>query len=156
MSLSKSLSIISLIVSLISCTASQKASKNIYGTWILKSVVTEGISSSPNSTFFDEANFSCFIGSEWKFNKGRRGSSFMLVDKRKDCPEITRRFTWEYKNSGTPALFFKRLNEQGEAMPNEAGFQYLLTESVASSMKIKQEVSINGQSGALIYNFVRR
>lgn len=137
------------------CTASQKASKDIRGTWILKSVITEGILNKPNVIFFNEVNFSCFIGSEWKFGKNGKRSMFTIADQQKECTVTTNLFTWKYTNSGSPAIYFNRVERSGKVLDRETGIQYLLTESTPTSMKLRQEVSINGQSGALIYNFVK-
>lgn len=148
--------IIAITLLLAGCTASQKASKNIQGNWLLKSVVSEGISSMPKTVFFNEVNFSCFIGSDWTFGKNGKRSKFIIVDQQKECTVPPRRFSWKYKDSGSPAIYFTRVEPDGRVLDIVPNMQYLLVENTPTSMKLRQEVSINGQSGALIYNFVKQ
>ncbi|HEX2682373.1 MAG TPA: hypothetical protein VHL77_00475, partial [Ferruginibacter sp.] len=42
--------------------------KDIRGEWVLQTITTEGITGVAKTTIFNEAEFGCFIGSEWQFN----------------------------------------------------------------------------------------
>jgi len=83
------------------CSVSKEFRKNrrlakengrlLSGSWVLQTVVIEGTNSKPKDKVFNEADFGCFIGSEWKF---KRYGSYTLVDKTQGCPQISRKFRW--------------------------------------------------------------
>ena len=61
-----------IVVSLfVSCSTSKQArtyQRTIDGNWQLQTVVTEGITGTVKVQLFNEADFNCFVGSNWNFN----------------------------------------------------------------------------------------
>ena len=77
------MAICSITVILTTCSTSKELRqmhRKIDGNWVLQTVVTEGASGKPKEKIFNEADFGCFIGSDWKFDRNNKGS-YMLVDK---------------------------------------------------------------------------
>jgi hypothetical protein len=135
--------------------AIRRMDREIKGTWILQTLVTEGTSVKPKDKIFNEADFSCFIGSEWKFNKD--DGIYTIIDQQKICPGVTRWINWSFQqNANAPASF--TLNWQADKKKGTgSGPKYNLTvlELNNSSMKLKQGILIDGQPAVLIFNFVK-
>ena len=95
--------------------AVRQMNHDIKGNWVLQTIVTEGTSAKPKDKVFDEANFSCFIGSEWKFSRKYNGT-YSIVDPQKICPEVTRGISWSIQeNTDAPASFtFNRSADKKE------------------------------------------
>jgi hypothetical protein len=152
--ISGSLIMISVLSACSGSKETRTTTRSIRGNWALQTIVMEG-SGKPRDKIFNEAAFSCFIGSEWKFAKNGIGS-YMLVDKEKTCPEIKRLFSWTYipaeVTPGTVQL--KRINEKNEPMDGET-FTLVITQLDNSNMKLRVEQLTDVNSAAMIYNFVR-
>src|SRR5690242_10046876 len=100
-----------------SCSVSKEArsiKKNINGNWILQTITTEGITSVAKTTIFSEAEFGCFIGSDWNFISNNSMGSYTIVDPKKECPSIKRLIRWSiYEPKDLPKEFqFKRLDDK--------------------------------------------
>jgi len=157
----KNFAIIAILSLLLNACSTSKAVRqmnhNITGTWVLRTVVTEGTSVKPKEKVFNEADFSCFIGSEWKFKKDHYGT-YSIVDPQKICPEVTRWINWLVnENANAPASF--TLNWSADKKTGiGSGPKYNLTvlELNGSSMKLKQGITIDGQPAAFIFNFVKQ
>jgi len=152
--------ICSLAVLMTSCSGSKELrqmNRKIVGNWVLQTVVTDGTSGKPKDKIFNEADFSCFIGSEWKFNRDGKGS-YMLVDKQKDCPQITRTISWTFTETpNTPeTITVKRFDANNNVMGDGPGFILVVNQLDNTTMKLKADVMIEGHTAGIIYNFVKQ
>jgi hypothetical protein len=141
-----------------SCSVSNEArsmKKNINGNWVLETITTEGISGVVKTKIFNEAEFSCFIGSEWNFIANNSMGSYTLVDKSKNCTPVKRYIRWSiYEPKDAAKEFqFKRLDENKNAMDNGNGYRLTVTELGNNNLKLKSEIVFDGHAGAIIYNF---
>jgi Lipocalin-like domain len=148
-------------VSFSACSVSKEArgmKKTINGDWILQTITTEGITGVTKTTIFNEAEFGCFIGSEWNFISNNSMGTYNLVDKSKDCTPLKRYIRWSiYEPKDLPQEFqFKRLDDKKNAMDNGDGYRLTVTELDKTHMKLKSEMVFSGHAGAIIYNFVKR
>src|SRR5690349_17061679 len=78
---------------LYSCSSSKEArgiKRNINGSWILQTVTADGITGIVKTKVFNEAEFGCFIGSEWNFSANNSMGSYTIVDAKKECPSVKR------------------------------------------------------------------
>ena len=147
-------------VLLISCSSSKELrqmDRKINGNWIMQTIVTEGTTGKPKDKIFNEADFGCFIGSEWKFNRDNKGS-YMLVDKQKDCPAITRNISWSFTETpnSPETITVKRFDDNNNVMNDGPGIILTVNELNKTTMKLKADVIIDGHSAGIIYNFVRQ
>src|SRR5438445_3449531 len=94
---------------LYSCSSSKEAravKRNINGNWILQTVTADGITGIVKTTIFNEAEFDCFIGSEWNFITNNSMGSYTIVDTKKECPSIKRSIRWSvYEPKDLPKEF---------------------------------------------------
>ena len=148
------------IVVLASCSVSKEARsirKSINGNWILQTVTLEGITGVTKTTVFNEADLSCFIGSEWNFISNNSMGSYNLIDKNKNCTPLKRFIRWSiYEPENAAKEFqFKRLDDKKNAMDNGDGYRLTVMEHGDNNLKLRSSVSVDGKSGAIIYNFVK-
>lgn len=156
-----SLIIILVTIFFSACSVTKEArsmKKDINGNWVLQTITTEGITGVVKTTVFNEAEFGCFIGSEWNFIANNSMGSYTLVDKKKECPSIKRFIRWSiYEPKDQPKEFqFKRLDEKKNAMDDGAGFRLTVVQLDNNAMKLRSEISFAGNPAAFIYNFVRK
>jgi hypothetical protein len=130
---------------------------DINGNWVLQTIVTEGASGKIKDKIFNEADFGCFIGSEWNFAKNNTGS-YTLVDKQKTCPEIKRNISWSFTEAkNIPVSFhFKRLDDKNNPMDTGDGFSLAITQLDKTAMKLKEDIMLDGHPASIIYNFVKQ
>ncbi len=141
-----------------SCSISNEArsmKKNINGNWVLETITTEGISGVAKTKIFNEAEFSCFIGSEWNFIANNSMGSYTLVDKSKNCIPVKRFIRWSIfePKDAAKEFQFKRLDDNKNAMDNGNGYRLTVTELGNNNLKLKSEIVFDGHAGAIIYNF---
>jgi hypothetical protein len=151
------IAILSLLLNACSTTkAVRRMDHDIKGTWVLQTIITEGTSAKPKEKVFNEADFSCFIGSEWKFWKKYTGI-YSIVDPQKICPEVKRWISWSFnENTYSPASFtFNWSADKKTGIGSGPKYNLTVLELSSTSMKLKQGIIIDGQIAAFIFNFVK-
>ena len=148
------------VVAFASCSVSNEArgmKKNINGNWILQTITAEGITGVVKTRVFNEADLSCFIGSEWNFISNNSMGSYTLVDKSKNCTQLKRFIRWSIfePENAAKEFQFKRLDDKKNAMDNGDGYRLTVTEVNSNTLKLRSDITVDGKSGALIYNFVK-
>lgn len=159
--LNSSLIIILIAAAFNSCSVSKEArsmKKDINGDWVLQTIATEGITGVTKTKIFNEAEFGCFIGSEWNFISNNSMGSYTLVDKSKNCTPVKRFIRWSiYEPKDLPKEFqFKRLDDNKNTMDNGDGYRLAVTQVDDNSMKLRSDIMFDGHAGAIIYNFVKK
>ncbi len=159
--LNSSLIILSLTFTLSACSVSKEArsmKKNINGNWVLQTIVTEGITGVVKTKIFNEAEFGCFIGSEWNFIANNSMGSYTIVDAYKVCPSVKRFIRWSvYEPKDAAKEFqFKRLDDKKNAMDDGAGFRLTVAQLDNKVMKLRSEITFAGKPAVIIYNFERK
>ena len=149
------------VTCLSACSVSKEArsmKKDINGNWVLQTITTEGITGVTKTRIFNEAEFGCFIGSDWNFVSNNSMGSYNLVDKSKNCTPVKRFIRWSvYEPKDLPKEFqFKRLDDKKNAMDNGDGYRLTVTELDDNHMKLKSDIVFDGRAGAIIYNFIKK
>jgi len=143
------------------CSVSKQArsmKKDINGDWVLQTITTEGITGVAKTTIFNEAEFGCFIGSEWNFIANNSMGSYNIVDNSKNCGTLKRYIRWSiYEEENVEReLQFKRLDDKKNAMDNGDGYRLKVKELDDNHMKLRSDIVFDGHAGAIIYNFVKK
>ena len=145
---------------LASCSMSKQARSyrnDIAGKWLLQTIVSEGISGSVKTVLFEEADFNCFIGSNWSFTAHNSLGSY-AIGASTGCNPIKRDIRWSiYEAKDEPKLLqFKRLDSKlKEVDANSGGFRFTIVELTATSMKLRSDITFEGKPAAFVYNFIR-
>lgn len=159
--LNNSLIVLLFLATFSACSVSKEArnmKKDINGDWVLQTITTEGITGVTKTKIFNEAEFGCFIGSEWNFISNNSMGSYTIVDNSKNCTPLKRFVRWSiYEPKDLAKEFqFKRLDDKKNAMDNGDGYRLTVTELDNNYMKLKSEIVFDGHAGAIIYNFVKK
>jgi hypothetical protein len=152
---------VGIVAMLTACSASKEGrgfKKDINGNWILQTITTEGITAVAKTVIFKEADFGCFIGSEWDFIANNSMGSYTIIDTKKECPSIKRFIRWSiYEPKDLPKEFqFKRLDDKKNPLDDNDGFRFKITQLDKKSMSLQSEINFDGHPAAMIYNFVRK
>jgi hypothetical protein len=159
--INSSLGILLFAFTLSACSVSKEArsmKKTINGDWVLQTITTEGITGVAKTKIFNEAEFGCFIGSEWNFINNNSMGTYTLVDRSGGCVPLTRFIRWTiYEPEGQDKEFqFKRLDDKKNTMDNGDGYRLKVVELDNGLMKLRSELVFGGHVGAIIYNFVKK
>jgi hypothetical protein len=152
--------LITAIMVFTSCSVSNEArsmKKNINGNWILQTITAEGITGVVKTRIFNEADLSCFIGSEWNFISNNSMGSYTIVDNNKNCTKLKRFIRWSIfePKDAAKEFQFKRLDDKKNAMDNGDGYRLTVIEHGDNNLKLKSDIVFDGHAGAIIYNFVK-
>lgn len=153
--------IIMITALLAACSVSKEARKmnrNINGDWVLETMITDGETGNIKNKIFNEADFSCFIGSEWNFTSKNNMGSYAIIDKQKNCPVIKRLFSWTFSEAKeVPSVFLlTRLDDKNNPVDKEARFSFTITQLDKKQMKLKADIVFEGRPASIIYNFEKR
>lgn len=145
---------------LASCTMSKEARgyrKTIDGNWQLQTVATEGIMGKVKVQLFNEADFNCFIGSNWNFNNGNSLGTYSITKTANECVAVTRNIRWSiYETKDEPKLLqFKRLDDKLKVMDDGNGFRFTIVQLDGNTMKLKSAITFENRPAAIVYNFVK-
>lgn len=162
MKLINSILIIALFAFTLNACSVSKEARNmkriINGDWVLETITTEGITGIVKTKIFNEAEFGCFIGSDWNFINNNSMGTYTLVDKSTGCVPLKRYIRWTiFEPEGQEKSFqFKRLDDKKNPMDNGDGYRLKVIELNNTLMKLKSELVFGGNTGAIIYKFVKK
>ena len=149
------------LFALASCATSKETrsfTKDINGSWQLKTIVTEGVTGKFKLDLFNEADFNCFIGSTWSFQADKTLGSYNIPANAVECPTISRNIRWSiYEAKDQPKIFeFKRLdNNMKEVDATSGGYRFTIIQLDNKTMQLRSDLSFEGKPANLVYNFVR-
>ncbi len=153
----------SLIVAIVlnSCTVSKEAGsikKKINGNWMLETITTEGINGKVTASIFNEASFTCFVGSSWNFMSGNSLGNYNINANGSLCNALNRTIRWSiYEPKGGEKQFqFKRLDEKKNPMDNGDGFRLEISQLTNTTMQLKSHILFEGNPAGYVYNFVKK
>lgn len=144
-----------------SCSTSKQArvlKNNIEGTWQLKTITTEGITGKVKAQVLDEADFNCFVGSTWHFNKSNNLGYYEISKNGNECAAIKRNIRWSiFDEDGTPKMLqFKKVDARYKDMEDgKAGYRFNILQTTDNTMQVKSDITFEGKTASFIYNFVR-
>lgn len=110
------------------------------------------------ASFFNEADFNCFIGSSWSFNDRNSLGTYTINKNGNECASIKRNIRWsvyEATAADPKLLQFKRLDEKYKEIDDGGGFRFTIVKLDDSSMQLRTDVNFEGKPVSFIYNFVR-
>ncbi len=143
------------------CSSSKQArtyKREINGHWQLQTVVSEGITGKIKIQLFNEADFNCFVGSNWNFDYRNSLGSYILDKNAGECVSIKREIRWSiFEAPGEAKLFqFKRLNKDLKDLDeNAGGFRFTILQLDDHVMKLKSDINFEGKPASIIYNFIK-
>lgn len=146
-----------LLLGTISCKTSKEARSirtTVKGSWTVTDVRISGTNGKFKAKVFGEADYSCFIGSQWNFNTSTSIGTYSLGTGAA-CSVITRKIRWSiYEIKGEPKqLQFKRLNEKEKDIDDGNGYRLTINSISQNNMEVQSELIFEGKPIQIIYNF---
>lgn len=144
-----------------SCSSAKEGlnyKKSINGAWQLRTITTEGITGKIKAQVLNEADFNCFVGSAWNFNKSNNLGFYSINKNGKECAAVKRNFRWSVsEETGAPKMLqYKRLDDKyKEIDEGDAGFRFTIITLEKNTMQIKSDINFEGKPASFIYNFVK-
>ncbi|CAN5208400.1 hypothetical protein BH09BAC2_BH09BAC2_09100 [soil metagenome] len=153
--------LLALLFAISSCSTSRIATQyknTINGTWVLQSIVSEGITGQVKANLFNEQSAICFNNSIWTLNSHTSLGTYTTSKTTNDCGVITRNIRWSiYESSNEPKEFqFKRLDNKLKAMDNGAGYRLAIVQVEANSFQLRSNLTFEGKNMSLLYTFIRK
>ena len=148
------------ILTISSCTVNKELNTNsrrLAGNWQLNTIISEAINKETVINIFNEADFRCFIGSNWNFTKDIVSYS---ISSSKDgkCNNVKKNLALKlFINDQKKILLqLKKLNENlQESETGSIGHLFELVSLNDKSMQLRAEIMINGQPGLFVFNFIK-
>lgn len=150
-----------LMILMISCAGTKEGRdyrRTINGNWQLQTITTEGITGKIKAQILNEADFNCFVGSTWNFNKNNSLGSYTIAKNGNECAAIKRNIRWSvYETEGAPKMMqYKRVDDKYKDMDEgAAGFRFTILSADKNSMKLRNDFSFEGKPTSFIYNFLK-
>lgn len=144
-----------------SCSTSQQArtyEKSIAGNWQLQTITTEGITGKIKAQVLNEADFNCFIGSSWRFDKNNSLGFYEISKNGGECVAVKRNIRWSiFEEGGAPKMLqYKRVDAKYKDMDEgKAGFRFTILNLDGNNMQLKSDIDFEGKPASFIYNFVK-
>jgi hypothetical protein len=144
------------------CSTSKEAradKRTVNGTWLLKSVTTEGITGKVKAQILDEADYNCFENSTWKFNQNTSLGSYETTKNFGECVAKKQNIRWSiFEEKGVPIrLQYKRVDAKyyKDVDEGKAGFRFTIVSLDKTAMQLKSEITFEGKPAYFIYNFTK-
>ncbi len=154
-------SLLAIILIATSCSSSKEArtyKRTVDGNWQLQTITTEGITGKIKAQILDEADFNCFIGSTWGFNKANSLGNYEITKNGGECVAIKRSIRWSiFEEKAVPKMLqYKRVDAKFRDMDEgKAGFKFTILNLDDNTMQLKSDISFEGKPASFIYNFVK-
>jgi len=155
------LSTVAFSMMIVSCSSVKEmgTSENLLnGTWQLRTISTEGVQEKIKTQILSEADFNCFVGSLWNFNKKTNRGYYRISKNGNECAAVRRNINWSIAKdaAGSEILQYKRADADFKEFADGGDavrFNVLSLEK--NSMQLKNEMTIEGKPATLTFNFIR-
>jgi hypothetical protein len=144
-----------------SCSMSKEARtyrNQMNGNWQLQTVVSEGITGKVKVQLLNEADLTCFVGSQWNLDNKTGLGYYSISQNAGECVAVKRNFRWSiYEAKDEPKLFqFKKVDDKYKPIEEgHVGYRFTILDMQKTSMKLRSDVTFEGKTASFIYNFVR-
>ncbi|WP_343486258.1 lipocalin family protein [Allomuricauda sp. d1] len=143
-----------------SCTVSKSArtQRNLFsGTWSLDNVSYENSTGNFQSVLFGDARDICFEGSDWFFRDNNSTGRY-TIENGSLCQGGDRFFRWSVvePENRLSQLQFKFIDENRKDISGGAGYRLDIANLTEQNMTLKSNVSVDGQSVTVVYEFSKK
>ncbi len=150
------LGVLSLFLMSCSITKSVRDQRNlISGTWMLDNVSFEGNQGTFKAVLFNDADAICFEGSNWFFRDNNSTGRYTIKNGSL-CSGGDRFIRWsvvERAENYSGQLQFKFIDEKLKDISGGVGYSLNIAQLTAQQMTLKSNVSVDGESVTVVYEF---
>ncbi len=130
-----------------------KLQKTLNGLWTLNTVSYEGNDGKFSSILFNDADATCFEGTDWFFRNNNNTGSY-VINATDSCPGGERFIRWSILNSGQ--LQFKSIDSNYKDISGGVGYRMDVASLDETSMTLKSRVSVDGEPITVVYSFTKK
>lgn len=143
-----------------SCSISKGARQDrnlLSGTWLLNNISYENNSGKFKSVLFNDADDTCFEGSDWFFRDNNSTARYTLKSST-DCRGGDRFIRWSVIERAEQAnqLQFKFIDEKLKDISGGLGYRLDIASLSEQSMTLKSNVSVDGEPITIVYQFSKK
>lgn len=146
---------------LTSCSVSKSArsQRNLFsGSWSLDNISYENNTGNFKSVIFNDADDICFEGSDWFFRDNNSTGRYTITGGSL-CQGGDRFFRWsviEPTANYSSQLQFKFIDEKRKDVSGGVGYRLNIASISEQSMTLKSNVSVDGESVTIVYEFSKK
>ncbi|MEA1785412.1 lipocalin family protein [Arenibacter sp. GZD96] len=144
-----------LLVTSCSISKGARVDRNVLdGNWVLSQISYEGNQGKFKSVIFNDAEDTCFEGSNWFFRHNNSTGTYSLNN---SCGATTRYIRWSVvERPGTNnQLQFKFTDDKFRDISGGLGYRLDITSLGEQNMTLKSNVSVDGEPITLVYQFYK-
>lgn len=151
--------VIAVSVFLYSCKTSSSHYVNkvkLDGNYVLENVQLNGLPGDAKYkvTLLNDVSSDCFTGSDWVLPHNGYGS--YTIGSKSDCFEGKRNINWSVRTSGGQSIFQLKVLDGRKAKEVTEGYIMNIVSATLQGFVLESPVSVDGHSGTVVYNFVRK
>lgn len=128
---------------------------NLDGNYILQNVQLVGLPTDAKYkvTLLNDVSSECFIGSDWVLPHNGYGS---YTISKTDCFNGKRNINWSVRTAGGASVLQMKVLDGRKAKEIGEGYVFNITHAAQDGFTLEAPVSVDGNSGSIVYTFVRR
>lgn len=124
----------------------------INGPWLLNTVTYEENEGEFTSILLNDADATCFEGSEWYFRNNNNTGSYILENS-DNCTGGERFMRWSILSTGK--LQFKSIDSNYKDTSNGVGYRFDIDVLDESNLVLKSRVSVDNEPISIVYSFTK-
>lgn len=152
------LSSIFLILLSFGCSATKDARNQqnlLSGSWTLDNIRYENNTGNFQATLFNDARDICFEGSGWFFRNNNSTGRYTLSPSSL-CTGGDRFIRWSVVNGSPNQLQFKFIDDKSKDISGGTGYRLNITDLNEQEMTLKSNVSVDGETVTVVYEFTKK
>lgn len=128
---------------------------NLDGNYILQNVQLVGLPTDAKykTTLLNDVSSECFIGSDWILPHNGNGS---YTISKGDCFNGKRNIKWSTRTTGSQSVMQLKVLDGRKAKEVTEGYIMNITNVSNDGFTLESPVSVSGNSGTIVYTFVKR
>lgn len=128
---------------------------NLDGNYVLQNVQLNGLPTDAkyNVTLLNDVSADCFIGSDWVLPHNGNGS---YTISKGDCYSGKRNINWSVRTSGGKSVMQMKVMDGRKAKEITDGYIMDIVSATADGFVLESPVSVEGNTGTIVYTFARR
>lgn len=129
---------------------------NLDGNYILESVQLHGV---PNDvkykvTLLNDVSADCFTGSDWVLPHNGYGS--YTIGNKNNCYAGKRNINWSVRKNGAQSVLQLKVLDGRKAKEVSEGYIMKIVNATPQGFVVESPVVVEGNTGTIVYNFVKR
>lgn len=150
------LAVLAMFATACSVSKAARGQRNLLsGSWTLDNIRYENNTGNFQSTLFNDAKDICFEGSGWFFRDNNSTGRY-TINASTLCNGGDRFIRWSVVDGSPNQLQFKFIDEKLKDIGGGRGYRLNIASLTAQAMTLKSNVSVDGETVTVVYEFTKR